>query len=172
MGNGIAQVCATAGLSVVMTDISNEAVARGHKSIDGSLDRLVKKEEMTANAREAALGRIVATTNRAALVDCDFVIEAATENEALKVKILRELGPHLNPDAIIATNTSSISITKLAAATDRPNRFIEQNVVEKFDSYLGDDLLNLAYAGQNLDVAGVSAVATVLLEAFRQELPT
>jgi 3-hydroxybutyryl-CoA dehydrogenase len=124
MGNGIAQVCATAGLSAVMTHISNEAVARGHKSIDGSLDRLVKKEEMTANAREAALGRIVATTNRAALVDCDFVIEAATENEALKVKILRELGPRLNPDAIIATNTSSISITKLAAATSSVSSII------------------------------------------------
>jgi 3-hydroxybutyryl-CoA dehydrogenase len=124
MGNGIAQVSAVAGLTVVMIDISDEAVARGLKTIGGSLDRLVKKEKMTVEARDAALARITATTDKAALAACDLVIEAATENEALKLKILKDLIPVLKPEAMIATNTSSISITKLAAATDRPDRFI------------------------------------------------
>jgi 3-hydroxybutyryl-CoA dehydrogenase len=124
MGNGIAQVCAAAGLSVVMVDISDAAVARGRATIGGSLDRLVKKEKMSAADRETALGRILATTDRAKLVNCDLVIEAATENEELKVKILKDLCATLAPHTVIATNTSSISITKLAAATDRPDRFI------------------------------------------------
>ncbi|SMH34654.1 3-hydroxybutyryl-CoA dehydrogenase [Azospirillum agricola] len=124
MGNGIAQICAAAGLTVVMTDISEEAVARGLKTVGGSLDRLVKKEKMTAGARDEALARITATTDKAKLANCDLVIEAATENEGLKVKILKELCETLKPEALLATNTSSISITKLAAATDRPDRFI------------------------------------------------
>ncbi|WP_298371558.1 3-hydroxybutyryl-CoA dehydrogenase [Azospirillum sp.] len=124
MGNGIAQVSAVAGLTVVMIDISDEAVARGLKTIGGSLDRLVKKDKMTVEARDAALARITATTDKAALAACDLVIEAATENEALKLKILKDLTAVLKPEAMIATNTSSISITKLAAATDRPDRFI------------------------------------------------
>jgi len=124
MGNGIAQISAVAGLKVVMIDISDEAVARGVKTIGGSLDRLVKKEKMTAEAREEALARITATTDKAALASCDLVIEAATENESLKIKILKDLVAVLKPEALIATNTSSISITKLAAATDRPDRFI------------------------------------------------
>ncbi|HYD70291.1 3-hydroxybutyryl-CoA dehydrogenase [Azospirillum sp.] len=124
MGNGIAQVCAAAGLSVVMVDISDAAVARGLSTVGNSLDRLVKKEKMTAADREAALARITATTDKAKLTSCDLVIEAATENEELKVKILKDLCPTLKPEALIATNTSSISITKLAAATDRPDRFI------------------------------------------------
>jgi 3-hydroxybutyryl-CoA dehydrogenase len=124
MGNGIAQVCAAAGLQVVMTDIADAAVQRGLAMVGLSLERLVKKEKMTAADREAALGRIVGTTDKAKLANCDLVIEAATENEELKLKILRELGATLNPRALMATNTSSISITKLAAATDRPDRFI------------------------------------------------
>ena len=124
MGNGIAQVCAAAGLQVVMTDISEAAVQRGLATVGSSLERLVKKEKMSAADREAALGRIIGTTDRAKLSTCDLVIEAATENEELKLKILRELGAVLNPRALMATNTSSISITKLATATDRPDRFI------------------------------------------------
>jgi 3-hydroxybutyryl-CoA dehydrogenase len=124
MGNGIAQVCAAAGLKVVMTDISEAAVQRGLATVGGSLDRLVKKEKMSAADREAALARIIGTTDRAKLGNCDLVIEAATENEELKLKILKELGATLNPRALIATNTSSISITRLATATDRPDRFI------------------------------------------------
>jgi 3-hydroxybutyryl-CoA dehydrogenase len=124
MGNGIAQVCAAAGLQVVMTDISEAAVQRGLATVGSSLERLVKKERMSTADREAALGRIVGTTDRAKLSACDLVIEAATENEELKLKILKELGATLDPRALIATNTSSISITRLATATDRPDRFI------------------------------------------------
>jgi 3-hydroxybutyryl-CoA dehydrogenase len=124
MGNGIAQICAAAGLSVVMVDISDAAVSRGVATVGGSLERLVKKEKMSAADREATLQRITGTTDRAKLVDCDLVIEAATENEELKVKILKDLCATLSPRTLLATNTSSISITKLAAATDRPDRFI------------------------------------------------
>jgi 3-hydroxybutyryl-CoA dehydrogenase len=124
MGNGIAQICAAAGLSVVMVDISDAAVSRGVATVGGSLERLVKKEKMSAGDRDATLKRITGTTDRAKLVDCDLVIEAATENEELKVKILKDLCATLSPRTLLATNTSSISITKLAAATDRPDRFI------------------------------------------------
>jgi 3-hydroxybutyryl-CoA dehydrogenase len=124
MGNGIAQICAAAGLSVVMVDISDAAVNRGISTVGGSLERLVKKEKMSAGDRDATLKRITGTTDRAKLVDCDLVIEAATENEELKVEILKDLCATLSPRTLLATNTSSISITKLAAATDRPDRFI------------------------------------------------
>ncbi|TAI62627.1 3-hydroxybutyryl-CoA dehydrogenase [Bradyrhizobium sp. Leo170] len=124
MGNGIAQVSAAAGLRVVMVDISDAAVQRGLATVGSSLDRLVKKEKMTEADKNAALGRINATTDKAKLAACDLVIEAATENEELKLKILKDLSATLNPRAVIATNTSSISITKLATATDRPDRFI------------------------------------------------
>lgn len=124
MGNGIAQVCAAAGLSVVMVDISEAAVNRGLSTVGGSLERLVNKEKMSAADREATLKRITGTTDRAKLSDCDLVIEAATENEELKVRILKDLCATLSPRTLVATNTSSISITKLAAATDRPDRFI------------------------------------------------
>ena len=124
MGNGIAQVCAAAGVPIVMVDISEQAVARGLATVGSSLDRLVKKEKMSAADRDATLKRITGTTDRAKLTDCDLVIEAATENEELKLKILRDLCAGLKPEALIATNTSSISITKLATATDRPDRFI------------------------------------------------
>jgi 3-hydroxybutyryl-CoA dehydrogenase len=124
MGNGIAQICAAAGVPVVMVDISDAAVQRGLATVGSSLERLVKREKMTAADREAALGRINGTTDRSKLAACDLVIEAATENEELKLKILKELSATLNPRALIATNTSSISITRLATATDRPDRFI------------------------------------------------
>jgi 3-hydroxybutyryl-CoA dehydrogenase len=124
MGNGIAQICAAAGLSVVMVDISDAAVNRGISTVGGSLERLVKKEKMSAGDRDATLKRITGTTDRAKLVDCDLVIEAATENEELKVEILKDLCATLSPRTLLATNTSSISITKLGAATDRPDRFI------------------------------------------------
>ena len=124
MGNGIAQICAAAGLKVVMTDISDAAIARGLGVVENSLERLVNKQKMTEEDRAAALKRITATTDKAKLADCDLVIEAATENEDLKIKILKDLCASLQPRALVATNTSSISITRLAAATDRPDRFI------------------------------------------------
>jgi len=124
MGNGIAQVCAAAGLTVVMTDISDAAVAKGFAVVEKSLERLVNKQKMSDADRNAALKRITGTTDKAKLASCDLVIEAATENEDLKVTILKDLCATLQPRALVATNTSSISITKLAAATDRPDRFI------------------------------------------------
>ncbi|MEO8320733.1 MAG: 3-hydroxybutyryl-CoA dehydrogenase [Bradyrhizobium sp.] len=124
MGNGIAQVCAAAGLQVTMTDISEAALAKGVSVVTGSLERLVNKQKMTDADRQAALARIATTTDSARLATCDLVIEAATENEDLKIKILKDLCTKLRPSALLATNTSSISITKLAAATDRPDRFI------------------------------------------------
>ena len=124
MGKGIAQVCAAAGVPIVMVDISEQAVARGLATVGSSLDRLVKKDKMTAADKDKALSLITGTTDKAKLASCDLVIEAATENEELKLKILRDLCAGLKPEALIATNTSSISITKLATATDRPDRFI------------------------------------------------
>jgi len=124
MGNGIAQICAAAGLNVVMTDISDAAVAKGLAVVDKSLERLVNKQKLSAADHKSALARINGTTDKTKLTNCDLVIEAATENEDLKVKILKDLCATLQPRALVATNTSSISITKLAAATDRPDRFI------------------------------------------------
>ncbi|MBP8133993.1 MAG: 3-hydroxybutyryl-CoA dehydrogenase [Zoogloea sp.] len=124
MGNGIAQVCALAGINVVMVDISTEAVERGVKTVSGSLDRLVKKEKISAADKDAALARIRATTAYADLAGAELVIEAATENEGLKLRILKEIDAIVAPTAIIASNTSSLSITKLAASISRPERFI------------------------------------------------
>ena len=124
MGNGIAQACAVSGLNVVMVDISDAAVAKGIATVSGSLDRLVKKEKITADAKAAALARIKGSTQYADLTSAQLVIEAATENYDLKVKIVKQLDELLAPEVIIASNTSSISITKLAAVTGRTDRFI------------------------------------------------
>ena len=124
MGNGIAQACAVAGLPVTMVDISDEAVQRGTRTISGSLDRLVKKEKLTEDARAKALGLVKGSTQYADLRDCDLVIEAATENLDLKLRILRQIEEIVGDDATIATNTSSISITQLAAVLKKPGRFI------------------------------------------------
>src|SRR5215510_7788048 len=102
MGNGIAQICAAAGLSVTMVDISDAAVAKGLATVGSSLDRLVKKDKMTAADREATLARIAGTTDKGKLADFYFVNEAATENEELKIKILRDLCAALRPEALIA----------------------------------------------------------------------
>jgi 3-hydroxybutyryl-CoA dehydrogenase len=124
MGNGIAQTCAVSGLSVTMIDIDEAAVTRGKNAVSSSLDKLVKKERLSAGDKEAAMGRIKGTTDYGALRSCDFVIEAATENEGLKVKILKQIDEIAPADAIISTNTSSISITKLAATTKRASKFV------------------------------------------------
>jgi 3-hydroxybutyryl-CoA dehydrogenase len=124
MGNGIAQACATCGIRVVMVDINEAAVQRGLGTVSASLDRLIKKDKISAADKDAALGRIQGSTNYDDLKSAQLVIEAATENEALKLKILAQLDGLLPAEAIIATNTSSISITKLAAATQRADRFI------------------------------------------------
>ncbi|HET7097104.1 MAG TPA: 3-hydroxyacyl-CoA dehydrogenase NAD-binding domain-containing protein, partial [Casimicrobiaceae bacterium] len=124
MGSGIAQACATAGLRAVMIDVAAAAIERGMATIDASLERLVKKERITAQDKAAALKRIEGTTDYAMLASCDFVVEAATENEELKKQILAKADAAARPGVIIASNTSSISITKLAAATTRTAKFV------------------------------------------------
>ena len=124
MGAGIAQVAAVAGLAVVVTDINEPALSRGKKTIADSLARLVKKEARTQAQADDAQGRITWSLHLAAHGKCDFIVEAASENEALKKKIFAELDGIAKPDAIFASNTSSISITRLGAATKRPESFI------------------------------------------------
>jgi 3-hydroxybutyryl-CoA dehydrogenase len=124
MGNGIAQVSAAAGLEVVMVDVSDAAVERGVAAIGTSLERLVKKEKMTAADSAAVRARIRGSTSYADLASADLVVEAATENLDVKRKIMKQADEVIRPDAVLASNTSSISITALAAATSRPERFI------------------------------------------------
>ena len=124
MGNGIAHVAALSGLAVVLTDLRADALTAALATIGRNLDRQVQKGAVSADDRAAALARITTASDASALADCDIVIEAATEREDIKTKILKDLVPHLKADAIIATNTSSISITRLAAVTDRPQRVI------------------------------------------------
>jgi len=124
MGSGIAQACAVSGLDVVLVDISDAAVQKGVATVTGSLERLLKKEKITADDKAAALARIKGSTQYDDLKAAQIVIEAATENYDLKLKILRQVDSLLAPEVILASNTSSISITKLAAATGRADRFI------------------------------------------------
>ncbi|MCP4386767.1 MAG: 3-hydroxybutyryl-CoA dehydrogenase [Gammaproteobacteria bacterium] len=124
MGNGIVQVCAAAGLKVIMQDIGEAQVERGLSTIVGSLDRLIKKEKIRAADKDATLTNIETTTSLAELADIDIVIEAATENEALKLDIFTQLDKLCKPEAILASNTSSISLTKIAGATNRADQVI------------------------------------------------
>jgi 3-hydroxybutyryl-CoA dehydrogenase len=124
MGNGIAHVCALAGFNVLLNDLSPDRINSGMATINGNMARQVAKKVIKEEDRKAALGRIQAAESLEALGDCDLVIETATEKEEVKRKILSELCPGLKPEAIVGTNTSSISITRLASATDRPERFI------------------------------------------------
>lgn len=124
MGNGIAHVAAQSGLSVVLMDVQQAALDKALATMSGNMDRQVKKGVITAEDKAAALARITTATSNDGFAAADMVIEAATENEAIKVKIFAALCPVLKPEAILASNTSSIPITRLAAATDRPQRFI------------------------------------------------
>ena len=124
MGHGISQALAVAGIDVVMTDVAQAQLERATAAISGSLDRLVKKEKMTGEHKAAALARIRTATDLGALKDCGLVIEAATENLPLKLKIFAQLDELAPAGAVIASNTSSISITRLAAATKRPAKVI------------------------------------------------
>jgi len=124
MGHGIAQVCALNGVAVIMVDINEAAVQKGLAAVTGSLERLLKKDKISAAEKDAALARIRVGTDTAALQGAQLVIEAATENLELKIKILRQLDAVLAPETVVATNTSSISITQLAALSGRPERFI------------------------------------------------
>lgn len=124
MGSGIAQICAAAGLRVIMRDINDAAVAKGMAAISSGLDRGIKSGKLTAEQKDQTLSRIQGTTALADLAAADFVIEAATENLGLKQQILKELEGIAKADCVIATNTSSVSITKLAATLANPERFV------------------------------------------------
>ena len=124
MGNGIAQACAISGIRAVMVDINEASVQKGVATIASSLERLVKKDKLSAADRDAALALVQGSTNYEDLKGADLVIEAATENLELKIRILRQLDGLLPAETLIATNTSSISITQLAAVTARAERFI------------------------------------------------
>jgi 3-hydroxybutyryl-CoA dehydrogenase len=124
MGNGIAHVCALSGYNVLLNDLAPDRITAALATINGNLARQVSRQRISDEERQAALKRIVAANTLEDLGDCDIVIEAATEQEDTKRKIFAALCPTLKPDAIVGTNTSSISITRLAASTDRPERFI------------------------------------------------
>ena len=124
MGNGIAHVASLSGIPVVLMDVQQQALDSALATMAKNMDRQVSKGSVSSADRDAALARIVTATDNSAFADCDMVIEAATENEEIKKKIFAALCPVLKPDAFLASNTSSIPITRLAAATDRPGRFI------------------------------------------------
>jgi 3-hydroxybutyryl-CoA dehydrogenase len=124
MGSGIAHVCAVSGYDVKLSDISADALAKAVSNIERNLERQVSKGKISAEDKHAALERITTGTDLAMFGDSDLVIEAATEAEETKREIFKRLVPHLSPTALIASNTSSISITRLAAVTDRPAKFI------------------------------------------------
>jgi 3-hydroxybutyryl-CoA dehydrogenase len=124
MGNGIAQVCAASGYAVLMTDLAQAALDRGLQTMSANLDRMVNKAKISEADKQAALARVRTATDLKAIADCDLVIEAATESAELKVKIFSQADALARPGAIIASNTSAISITRLAAATRRPERVI------------------------------------------------
>ena len=124
MGNGIAHVCALSGFHVMLNDIAPDRITEGLATINGNLARQVSRQRISDEERQAAIKRISPAKTLDDLADCDLVIEAATEKEELKRKIFGSLCPALKPEAIVGTNTSSISITRLASATDRPERFI------------------------------------------------
>jgi 3-hydroxybutyryl-CoA dehydrogenase len=124
MGNGIAHVCALAGYDVLLNDVSADRIKSGLATINGNMARQVSRGTVSEEARKDALARITPAESLDALGGCDLVIESATEKEAIKRKIFTDLCPKLKPEALLATNTSSISITRLAAATDRPEHFI------------------------------------------------
>jgi 3-hydroxybutyryl-CoA dehydrogenase len=124
MGSGISHVAAVSGIDVVMSDISQEQLDKAVATIDKNLERQVQRDKITAVDKQDALDRLSGSTDYAALSDCDIVIEAATENESVKREIYKAMIPSLRADTIIASNTSSISITRLGATTDRPERFM------------------------------------------------
>ena len=124
MGNGIAQVAATSGFRTVMVDVAGEALARGMAAIEKSLGRLESKGKLSAEDRSAALGRLSTSSELGALAGCELVVEAVVERFEVKRQVLAELDGILAPGALLASNTSSISITKLAAQTGRPDRVI------------------------------------------------
>ena len=124
MGSGISRVAALTDHDIVMQDVSEEATRRGLGAINKSLQRLVDREKITADAKDTAIGKIKTTTDLSDLADCDLVIEAATENMALKLSLFEQIDKVSRPETIIASNTSSLSLTKLASVSGRPDKVI------------------------------------------------
>ena len=124
MGNGIAHVCALAGLPVTIIDIKQDALSKAMSVMARNMERQVNRSIVTSDQRDEALSLVKTSTDYAVLNGTDFVIEAATEKEEIKRQVFKELIPHLKPSCIVASNTSSISITRLGAVTDRPEKFI------------------------------------------------
>ncbi|MEX1306385.1 MAG: 3-hydroxybutyryl-CoA dehydrogenase [Rhodovibrionaceae bacterium] len=124
MGSGIAHVCALAGYDVILQDIKQEQIDKALAGVDKNLQRAVDKDKLSAADKKAALARISSATELSAFADCELVIEAAVEVEEVKKSIFQQLRPHLKDSAIICTNTSSISVTRLATSSDRPERFM------------------------------------------------
>jgi 3-hydroxybutyryl-CoA dehydrogenase len=124
MGNGIAHVSAVAGFDVTLVDISQEQIGKALATIERNMDRQIRRKLLSEDDKKAALARIATGTDYAAFKACDIVIEVATENEEIKRDVFKQLVPHLSDTALVASNTSSISITRLASVTDRPERFI------------------------------------------------
>lgn len=124
MGAGIAQVCALAGVGIVLNDISEERIKEALTQVDSNMGKLIERQQIDEATREAAMARISGSTDQEAFADCDLILEAAAENEEVKRKIFMNVCPILRKDCMLATNTSSISITRLASVTDRPERFI------------------------------------------------
>jgi 3-hydroxybutyryl-CoA dehydrogenase len=156
MGSGIAHVCSLAGFNVRLNDLSEDRINAGLATINGNMARQVSKGAISDADRQAALERIKPARTYDDLSACDLVIEAATENEEVKRKIFTNLSPSLRPDALLATNTSSISITRLAAATDRPERFIGIHFMNPVPvMQLVELIRGIATAGPTFDAAKV-----------------
>ena len=153
MGSGIAQVAAASGLSVIMNDIKDEFVEKGFSVIEKSLARLVKKEKITEEDQKSILGRVEGSTSIEDMVKADFVVEAATENESLKLKIFKDLDEFCKGSVILSSNTSSISITKIAAATKRPEKVIGMHFMNPVPMMKLVEIINgLATSGETFQV--------------------
>ena len=159
MGSGIVQVAATSGLSVVMNDIKDEFVEVGFSTIEKSLDRMIKKEKITEEDKKGILSRIEGSTSLEDMVKADFVVEAATENEVLKQKIFNDLDEYCREGVILSSNTSSISITKIAGSTKRPEKIIGMHFMNPVPMMKLVEIINgLATSDETLQVTRDLAV--------------
>lgn len=157
MGNGIAQVCAVAGFDVTLLDISDTALERGMATVRKNLERQVTKQTVAADVAEAALGRISVTTDYGQLNGAQLVIEAATENLELKLRLLKQIASHVDRECVIASNTSSLSITQLAASVDHPERFIGLHFFNPVP------MMNLIEVIRGLQTADTTHIAAIKL---------
>jgi len=172
MGNGIAQVAAQSGFDVVMTDINDAAVERGLGTIRGSLDRLLRKEKISEADMAAALARITTSTALTALADCDLVVEAATEDKKIKAAIFRTLDEVCKPEAILASNTSSISITTIAGQTKRPAQVVGMHFMNPVPLMKLVELIRgLATSNDTFEAVKAAAVAMGKTTIDAQDYP-